>query len=133
MAAHIYSTLAADHQFVVRGSAAPGAVQPILKRILIRGGSGVANRRTLITPYGVHTQISDDDLEILRKDPSFQRFVARGHLRVESRESLPEIVAQDMAIDVGSAPLTPARYAENAETGEGPAPVVKKRRGKSKE
>lgn len=133
MTAHIFSTLTCDHQFVLRGPApAPGAIQPIVRRILIRGGTGVANKRTLITPRGVHTSVTDDELAILEQDPSFRRFVERGFLRVEKREADPEVVARDMSEDVGSAPLTPARYEDNAENG-GPTVVSKKRGRKPKE
>lgn len=134
MTAHVYSTLTSDHVFVVRGTPpAQGQPAPILKRVLINGGTGVANKRTLITPYGVHTEVSDDDLAVLEQDPSFQRFKQRGFIRVEKRESRPEIVAQDMAKDTGSAPLTPADYADNIENDEGATPVGKRRGRKPRE
>ena len=38
--------------------------------VLIKGGTGVANNR-LITPLGVATEITDFDLEELKKNPSF--------------------------------------------------------------
>ena len=133
MTAHIFSTLTSDHLFVVRGQApGPNSIPPVVRRILIRGGSGVANKRTLITPRGVHTSVTDEELAILEQDVAFRRFVDRGYLRVEKREHEPELVAKDMAVDIGSAPLTPDRYEDNADNG-GPTPVTKRRGRKSKE
>ncbi len=80
-----------------------------LRKVTINGGHGVATKH-LFTPKGVVTQVSDDDLEFLLKNSSFQRHVAAGFLTYDKKKVEPEKKVQNMALKDGSAPLTPEDF-----------------------
>jgi hypothetical protein len=123
MTAYVYSTLATSVACAqYRPYDRPGAngKQPmrppvLLRKVEIRGGTGVADKR-LITPFGVGTQVSDDDLAFLMAHPKFQKWLEGGFMRVVQRKTDPEVVAADMSRDDPSAPLTPGDFAD----GKGP-------------
>jgi len=103
---YIYSTLTCDNAYATYADNGNKDVPVVKRSVLIRGGHGVANKQ-LMTPRGVVTMINDEELELLEKNPSFQKHVERGFLTVEKREIAPEKVADDMAEKDRSAPLTP--------------------------
>jgi hypothetical protein len=81
------------------------------RSVIIKGGAGVAQKRTLITPLGVATEISAAQLAFLENNNSFKRHVAAGFLRVikspgKSGPDASEVVA-DMEPRDGSSPVTP--------------------------
>lgn len=84
---------------------------------VIKGGAGVANRN-LVTPRGVATEVTDRQLELLNKCPSYLRHKAAGFIREESREIKIETAVSNMNERDESSPKTPEDYAE------GDAPVV---------
>lgn len=59
-----------------------------IKEIVIAGRANVADPRTLVTPTGAVTEVSDADLELLKKSAAFQRHVARGFMRVMNESEL---------------------------------------------
>lgn len=59
-----------------------------LKRIVIKGGANVADRRTLATPTGIVTEVSDEDLALLKRNPAFLRHVEHGFLKVYDSQNL---------------------------------------------
>lgn len=115
----IISTLTADNVYSAYApknpnekNARPNVVQ---KSVLIRGGANVAKQKTindgLITPKGIATFVSDDDLSFLESHKEFQRHVKNGFLKVV-RSSAPkaETVAKDLKPADTSAPYTDADY-----------------------
>lgn len=75
--------------------------------ILVKGGSGIANKHVM-TPLGVITEVSAEELKLLEKVPSFLRHKKNGYITV--RDSVPsekELVkiAKDLKEDK-SKPLT---------------------------
>lgn len=79
----------------------------VVRRVTINGGHGVPNKH-FVTPIGVATQVSDEELEFLLRDPNFQRHMKAGHITVDTNKVDPEIKVRDMAQKDGSALLTPA-------------------------
>jgi len=65
------------------------------KRITINGGHGRINK-SLITPQGVATQVTDEELAVLEANPTFKRHVERGYLRVSKAKADAEKVSSDM-------------------------------------
>lgn len=107
---YVYSTATCDTAYGiwVKG----GNDLPIRTRaIVIKGGAGVASKN-LITPRGVVTEVSDEDLAQLEKDEAFQRHVERGFIRIERAKSDPEKVAADMTGRDDASPLVPQDFAE---------------------
>lgn len=105
---HVFSTLANDQRYVNYQSNPEGVPLPT-SDILIRGGAGVANER-LITPLGVHTEITEEALAELEKNQVFAKHKANGFISVQQRRADPEKVATDMNVKDKSRPFTPADY-----------------------
>lgn len=53
--------------------------------VVIKGGAGVQNKRTLETPYGAATIVSADDLKFLQGNDHFKRFVEDGYMVVDEK------------------------------------------------
>lgn len=105
---HVFSTLANDQRYTNYVSNPEGA--PIVTgEVLIKGGAGVANDR-FITPLGVHTEISEEQLAELEKNQVFIRHKRDGFVTIQQRRADPEKVATDMNAKDKSRPLTPADY-----------------------
>jgi len=113
MAKYICSKLACDNAYTVWEEAGKTGNDLPKKRsvVLIKGGAGVADKR-VITPYGVVTEISDQQLEMLQRDcPQFSRHLKRGFLKILNKnpsESEVKKIADDQGEDK-SAPLTPSK------------------------
>lgn len=107
---YVYSTATCDIAYGVwiKG----GNDLPIRTRaIVIKGGAGVANKH-LITPRGVVTEVSDEELALLEQDEAFQRHVEHGFIRVERAKIDPEKVAADMTGRDEASPLVPQDFAK---------------------
>lgn len=81
-----------------------------IKEIRIEGNANVVNPMTLKTPTGTVTEISDEDLELLKKNEAFQRHVARGFMRVMTDE--PNINTNDMQKRDNCAQLNDYEYSQ---------------------
>lgn len=83
-----------------------------VKKIRIAGGSNVANKH-LVTPMGVATEVSEDDLQELLSLQIFQRQMDRGFFRVVNSKRDPEQVITSTGMETAdeSAPLTPESIA----------------------
>jgi hypothetical protein len=77
--------------------------------VLIKGGHGVSNKH-FVTPQGVMTKVSDDDMSILLKNDAFKRHCEKGFMHYEKKYINPEKAAKNMENKDGSAPYTPADY-----------------------
>lgn len=114
---YVFSTLTSDqnYTFYTQG----GADLQIPERgILIKGGTGVMNDR-LITPIGVATEVTDEQLKLLEKHPIFIKHKQNGYISVQEKKADAEKVAGDMKTQDGSSPLTPASFkgdGDNPET-----------------
>ncbi len=108
---YVYSTLTSDTKYRVWIESSNDL--PTFEHfILIKGGTGLANK-DLITPYGVVTEVSDQDLALLEADETFQRHVEGGFIHVDRIKSDPEKIAADMAARDGSSPLVPQDFELN--------------------
>lgn len=118
---YVYSTLTADNRYTFYGNGG-GDLKIAEKDILIKGGTGIANKN-LVTPIGVVTKVSDDEAEALRQHPVFQMHLANGFVVIENKKHDPEKIASDgMVIADDSAPLTeadvkPSRSRKKGESG----------------
>jgi hypothetical protein len=108
MSAYIYSTLTASNEY--RGYTDNKDVKGVKWSIEIKGGANVASKN-LITPYGVLTVVTDEELLLLQSNTSFNNHVERGFITVEKKKSEVERVAKNMKKKDSSAPLTPEDFA----------------------
>lgn len=104
---YVYSTLTCDNTYNVYDNEGANKELPLkLRSILIKGGTGIATKH-LITPMGIVTSVTDEELAILEKDEVFQQQAKAGFLIVSKTETNPEKIAADMVTRDGSAPYVP--------------------------
>lgn len=116
---HVYSTLAADTIYASYVETGMDIRVPD-RKVFINGGTGVASKH-LVTPRGVVTEVTNEEVTFLRKNPVFQQHEKGGYIVIEDQEVKIEKVVANMVEKDVSAPLTPADY-ENGE--EGAKPLV---------
>lgn len=104
----IYSTLTADNKYsgYQKGG---GDIPSVTWEVLVKGGTGVANNR-LITPQGVVTEVTDEELARLKENVIFNRHVENGFIVISDKREDPEKVAADMTGRDPSAPLVDADF-----------------------
>lgn len=122
----ILSTLSAPQDVAITRKTDNGALM-IVKTIHINGGANVIDRRTLMTPQGVVTELTDADFELLKGTAFYQRMEKRGHLRpVETKETAEDTEKAGMKKKDASAQKTEDDYEED----EKPVNVKGKKREK---
>ena len=106
---HVYSKMAAD---VTYNDYVPGGDIPrVARSVTIKGGAGVANKN-IITPYGVHTEITGEERDMLVKNGIFQLHRDGGFVTIEEKKEDPDRVATNLTSGPDpSAPLTPEDFA----------------------
>jgi hypothetical protein len=96
----------------------PGGLSIAGQQVTIKGGANVADRKTIITPRGVGTQVSDKELAFLENDPTFKMHKQNGFITIDSVADIrdADLAASDMEGRDDSAPDTPNDFiAEGAE------------------
>ena len=79
-------------------------------KVSVRGGADVADKKTLVTPEGVPTQVSEAELKALRLNPVFLAHEKKGALKVlTTLPRDPDKAAADMDKDK-SGQITPSDY-----------------------
>lgn len=104
---YIASTMATDVNYTRWQTHESGAHTP-LGAVTIKGGHGVASRTPsggLVTPNGVVTKVTDEELDFLKEEATFKLHLARGAVKVMQYDIAPEKVAKDMSQDDSSRPL----------------------------
>ncbi len=111
---HIASTMTSDVKYT-RWTSNPGGINTKKEvttgkdHVLIRGGHGVAQRKAdggLVTPNGIITSVTEEELAFLMKDEVFQTHLKAGAVKVLKHNTTPEKAVKDMATESKSAPLT---------------------------
>jgi len=79
--------------------------------VLVKGGTGVVGAKNLVTPLGVATEISEDEIGFLESNPLFRLHAKNGYVTIQRRKADPERVAADMNTKDQSAQKSEADYA----------------------
>ena len=109
---YVYSTITNTTEYCEYKTDPEARQLPILlRKVAILGGSGVANKH-MVTPRGVVTKVTDDELEFLKGNKAFQRHMARGFIRIDTAKIDADLVAADMTKGDDSAPKTPETIGE---------------------
>lgn len=116
IAAYIYSTASTHLEYVKYGPTPQGGVPAIERKVGIHGGANVANKH-VITPRGVVTAVSDEDLSFLWGNEQFCKDMRTGFLAIETVKEDPDTIAQDMNPRDGSAPATPRDFEKKPKVG----------------
>jgi hypothetical protein len=113
----IYSTLTASQKYT-QWKKGKADLSTRDKSVYIQGGSNVPDKH-LVTPRGVVTEVTADQLAVLESNPSFKRHKERGFIKVERHKAeTMEKAVSDMVQRDPSAPLVPDDYnADDAEKG----------------
>lgn len=85
----ILSTLSAPNAVCITRKL-PNGNKAIVKRIIVKGGANVADKKTLVTPRGVITELQDADFDILKGTDWWKRMESRGFVRVVETKSAAE-------------------------------------------
>ena len=102
---YVFSTLASDVAYT--NHAQGGGDLPIdLPPVVIKGGAGIANER-IVTPRGVATEVTEEQVEYLRANQVFQLHEKNGFVMVSDTYGDPDTVAADMTGRDISAPVVP--------------------------
>lgn len=129
----IFSTLAAAVNYVNYNQG--GADLPIAdgEGVLIKGGTGVADSN-LVTPRGVVTEISPEQLVYLQQNPIFLLHKKNGFIAVEESAKDPErVIGEGMQPQDASAQLTPDDFGDgSADGGNDPSASAGAKGGKGK-
>lgn len=87
------------------------------RHVTIKGGANLMPKRGLITPRGVRTDVTDDEMSFLRTIRAFNRHIESGFLTVVKASGWADdadTIANDgMTAADGSAPRTPKWYVEH--------------------
>jgi len=101
----IFSTLASDVAYTNHEQG--GGDMPIsLPSVVVKGGAGVANDR-IVTPRGVATEVTEQQVEYLRQNDVFKMHEKNGFVMVSESYADPDTVAADMTGRDNSAPIVP--------------------------
>jgi hypothetical protein len=125
MTIYVYSTLSNDQSYSTYTDV-PGGAPQLETSVFIAGKANVANKH-LITPLGVVTEVTAEQLAELRRNEVFRLHESNAYISVSQAKAEPDKVAASMTGRDASAPLVEQDFAE------GEAPVtgkpVKKSRG----
>ena len=111
---YVYSTLTATTEYAEYSASGGGGLNRPERSVVIQGGSNVATKN-LVTPLGVVTPVTSEELDFLRKHPLFRQHLENGFLRISEAAVDPEVAAADMQSRDLSAPLTPNDYPNEEE------------------
>lgn len=110
---HVYSKLANNQKYTIYKDKAPdegNEFKQVAHEVLIVGGAGLADKH-LVTPMGMHTEISEEDAQALLKNHVFNLHRKNGHITLEQRKTDVDKVVGDMSGETDqSAPITPASF-----------------------
>lgn len=107
---YLYSTLSAPTEYT--GWKEGGADMPTAAwSVVVNAGAGVATKH-LITPVGVMTEVTAEELKLLQENDVFKRHLKNGYIKIDEKKHAVEAVVADMEARDNSAPLVEADFAE---------------------
>ena len=104
---YVYSTLTADQAYSIwKGG---NEIKRPERICLIRGGANVANKQ-LVTPMGVATFVTEQQLELLNQCDGYLRHKKAGYIREDRKDVGVEKAVADLKPKDESAPLVPQDF-----------------------
>lgn len=114
---YVYSTLSASVMYNLYGEAAAGNTPPILGTVHVKGGAGVMGEYHLETPRGVVTEITQEQADILRRDPVFLMHEKNGYVAIGDEDLAGDAAAALLEGRDVSAPLVEEDFNPDPEKG----------------
>ena len=107
---YVFSTITADVAYTGYKPMREGQqVNVVEHSVLIKGGANVADGN-FVTPEGVVTEISEEDLAHCMANPVFKLHMENGFIKVDKKDQKIEKAVSDMVKRDESAPLTEDDY-----------------------
>lgn len=91
---YITSTMSASVNYAIYGKT-EGGLPVVKKEIVISGGANVMNKKLLVTPNGVVTKVTDDELAMLKEHPLFKLHEKNGYVRVSNENPQEDVMKVD--------------------------------------
>lgn len=107
--AYVYSTLTCDNEYVGYKKDGQGNPNIVERSVRIAGGHGLMNRNFL-TPRGMVTEVTDEELEFLKTVNMFKLHVENGFITYDNKKVDAEKVAANMRGRDESSQIVPADY-----------------------
>ena len=117
---YVVSRASQDNEYII-WETTPNGLKKAKKSVIIKGGANVLDRKTMTTPNGVLTEITDEEYEILKECPAFQRHLDKGFVEVVKEEKKARETSKKKSDKKdGSAQLTPEDFKKKGQK----APVL---------
>ena len=116
----VVSRASQDNEYII-WETTPNGLKKVKKSVLIKGGANVLNKKTMETPNGVITEITEEEYETLQNCDAFKRHEAKGFVEIvkEEKKAREKSKAKSDKKD-GSAQLTPEDFKKKGQK----APVL---------
>lgn len=111
---YVYSTMTDDVGYASYVNDGHKELSTIEKIVYIKGGTNVADKN-FVTPQGVVTPVTDEDLELLEKNPVFQVHLKGGFVKVEKKKVNIDKIVKDMNLKDKSRPITKADFKDQGQ------------------
>jgi len=109
MSHYVYSTLSSPVSYATYKTDTKD-IPVIEKNILIKGGTGVSDKN-FVTPKGVVTEVTSEELEHLKSNEVFKLHMQNGFITVEEKKQKPvEKVVVNMKDADKSSPIRPQDF-----------------------
>lgn len=108
MTFYVYSTMSNPVEYIDWQTVEGGELPQQMRKVKIEGGANVMSKH-FITPKGVVTEVSDDDMAFLENHPVFVQQQKAGFITVQKRKVEVEKAVKEMTARDKSAPLQPGR------------------------
>ena len=102
---YITSTMSASVTYCVYAKTV-GGLTKVVKEITINGGANVIDKH-FVTKEGVCTEVSEEDLELLQQNRTFQQHLKNGFLKIQKRSGVD---TKNLEKEDNSAQLTKAKF-----------------------
>lgn len=102
---YITSTMSASVNYCVYAKTV-GGLQKVVKEITVKGGANVIDKH-FITPEGVVTAVTDEELALLMENETFKLHMQNGYVKVHKRN---ELNTKDLEKEDNSAQLTDDKF-----------------------
>lgn len=112
----VFSTATTSVSFVEYGEARPNRFPEVKRRVTILGGANVP-AKTLVTPRGVVTAVSEDEAAFLATNRNFAKMMANGFMTLASDDKDLERALLDMKPKDRCAPKVAADFVKPPKVG----------------
>lgn len=127
MAYSVYCTLTTDVEYTFWGTSQEGQALTPARMIRINGKANLPNK-TLLTPRGAVTAVTDEEIDALNGHPVFQMHKRNGFVTIEKRGQDIDKVVSDMVPRDESSPLEPGDFDESM-----PQPTISQQQAEERE